>query len=63
MKIYKDNAPNGTIECVIAFFGGSSNGETGERANWNQSTGVRFGIDKLIMKAGRVTNKWYFDVF
>lgn len=74
--INHEESPNGDLEYVIAFYGVSKNGETGERADWSKSTGVRVKIDQqvgfnhpimgfldgLTMDAAELTNSWYFDV-
>ena len=68
--------PNGYLEYVIAFYGVSKNGDTGERADWTKSTGVRIKLDQksefnhkimgfldgLTMEAAELTNELYFDV-
>jgi len=68
--------PNGYLEYVIAFYGDSKNGDTGERADWAKSTGIRIKLDQqsnfyhpimgfldgLIMDAAELTNELYFDV-
>jgi hypothetical protein len=69
--------PNGYIEYVIVFYGDSKNGDTGERAEWTKSTGIRVKIDQnsnffshpimkvldgLTMEAAELTNELYFDV-
>jgi hypothetical protein len=67
--------PNGYLEYVIAFYGDSKNGNTGERADWAKSTGVRIKLDQqtqfnhpimglldgLTMEAAELTNELYFD--
>jgi hypothetical protein len=72
---YEEPTPNGYLEYVIAFYGVSENGDTGERAKWTKSTGVRVRIDQqssfdhpimglldgLTMEAAQLTNGWYFD--
>lgn len=72
---YEEPTPNGYLEYVIAFYGVSENGDTGERAKWTKSTGVRVKLDQqssfnhpiiglldgLIMEAAQLTNDWYFD--
>jgi hypothetical protein len=72
---HEEETPNGYLEYVIAFYGVSSNGITGERANWTKSTGVRVKLDKLskfnhpimglleglTIDAAELTNEWYFD--
>ena len=66
---------SGSIEYVMAFYGDSINGQTGEQAQWKQSTGLRFlldantsfrhpalaFIDGLASEAVSRTNSWYFD--
>lgn len=68
--------PNGYLEYVMAFFGDSKNGDSGERAEWKKSTGVRIKLDQqsdfnhpimglldgLTMEAAELTNEVYFDV-
>ena len=34
---YEEQTPNGYLEYVIAFYGASKNGDTGERADWAKS--------------------------
>lgn len=74
--MYEEETPNGYLEYVIAFYGDSKNGDTGERADWTKSTGVRVKLDQqsnfrhpimglldgLTMDAAELTNEWYFDV-
>lgn len=74
--MYEEATPNGYIEYVIAFYGVSKNGTTGERADWTKTTGIRVKIDQqsnfkhpimelldgLTMDAAELTNEWYFDV-
>lgn len=74
--MYEEPTPNGDLEYVIAFYGVSRNGETGEGADWAKSTGIRLKIDKqtkfndgilsvtgtLAMLAVELTNDWYFDI-
>lgn len=73
---YEEETPNGYLEYVIAFYGVSDNGDTGERANWTKSTGIRAKLDQqsnfrdpimgfldgLTLDAAELTNEWYFDV-
>jgi len=73
---YEEETPNGYLEYVLAFYGVSTNGDTGEKANWTKSTGVRVKLDQqskfnhsimglldgLTMDAAELTNEWYFDV-
>lgn len=72
----EEETPNGYLEYIIAFYGVSKNGETGEQADWAKSTGVRIKLDhkstfrhpimglldSLVMDAAELTNEWYFDV-
>jgi hypothetical protein len=74
--VYEEETPNGYLECVIAFYGVSNNGDTGERADWSKSTGIRVKlnnqsdfsppimdlVERLTMDAAELTNEWYFDV-
>jgi hypothetical protein len=74
---YEEETPNGYLEYVVAFYGVSKNGETGEQADWEKSTGIRTKVDQqttfnhpimglldgLTMEAAELTNEWYFDVF
>jgi hypothetical protein len=74
--MYEEETPNGYLEYVIAFYGVSKNGDTGERADWAKSTGIRVKLDHqstfkhpimglldgLTMDAAELTNEWYFDV-
>ena len=74
--IYEEETPNGYLEYIIAFYGVSKNGDTGEHADWTKSTGVRVKLDQqssfrhpimglldgLTMDAAELTNEWYFDV-
>ncbi len=71
----EEKTPNGYLEYVIAFYGVSRNGDTGERADWSKSTGIRVKVDHQstfnhpIMKlldgltayAAELTNELYFD--
>lgn len=73
---YEEETPNGYLEYVVAFYGDSKNGETGERAVWSKSTGIRAKLDhqssfrdpilgfldNFTMDAAELTNEWYFDV-
>jgi hypothetical protein len=73
---YQDEKITSPLEYFIAFFGVSSNGETGERANWTKTSGVRFlldrntsfrhpsleFLDRFAIKAADVTNEWFFDI-
>lgn len=73
---YQEEHPNGLLQYVIAFYGVSKNGETGEGAEWSKSTGVRLAldnqtqfrhqilgfVDSFVIEAAQITNDWYFDV-
>lgn len=73
---HQDEKIDTPLEYFIAFFGVSKNGETGERAEWTKSSGVRFlldsntafrhpllgFLDQFVIKAAEVTNPWFFDV-
>jgi hypothetical protein len=73
---YEEETPNGYIEYIMAFYGVSTNKETGEYADWSKSTGIRIKFDQqnkrphpiiglldgLTMHAADLTNSWYFDV-
>jgi hypothetical protein len=73
---YQEQKINSPIEYVVAFFGVSKNGQTGERAEWTKSTGIRFSLDSqssfkhpllgftdaLSIEAVALTNPWYFDI-
>jgi hypothetical protein len=64
------------LEYLIAFYGVSKNGETGERAEWTKSTGIRLLIDtnttfkhpilsfvdSFSLDAAELSNSWYFDI-
>jgi len=72
----EEQTPYGYLEYVIAFYGNSKNGDTGERADWAESTGIRIKLDQrsnfnhpimglldgLTMEAAELTNELYFDV-
>jgi hypothetical protein len=74
--IHEDSKINIPLEYILAFYGVSKNGETGERAEWTKSTGLRFlldnktnvlhplvgFIDNFAIEAADITNSWYFDV-
>jgi hypothetical protein len=73
---YQDEKINSTFEYLVAFYGVSKNGETGESAEWTKSTGVRLLLDAntafrhailnfadtFSLEAAEHTNSWYFDV-
>jgi hypothetical protein len=72
---YEDNEIKTPLEYILAFYGVTKNGETGEGAEWTKSTGINFlldsqrstghplltFIDRLAMDACEATNSWYFD--
>lgn len=72
---YEEETPNGFLEYIITFYGASRNGDTGERADWSKSTGIRAKIDHqtnfnhpilglldaLTLEAAELTNELYFD--
>lgn len=73
---YEDETIGTPLEYILAFFGVSKNGDTGEGAEWTQSTGIRFLVDtntgfrhpllafadNFSLEAAERTNSWYFDV-
>jgi hypothetical protein len=73
---YEDEKIATPLEYFIAFYGESSNGETGERANWTKTSGVRFLLDNnttfrhpllgfldhFVVQATEITNEWFFDI-
>ncbi|MEO0876818.1 MAG: hypothetical protein AAFY48_19640 [Bacteroidota bacterium] len=73
---YEEKKINTPLEYFMAFYGVSSNGQTGEHAKWTKSTGVRFlldnntsfnhpllnFLDQFVIKAAQITNEWFFDV-
>ncbi len=74
--MYEEETPNGYLEYIVAFYGVSKNGDTGEGAEWTKSTGIRVKLDHqtsfrdpimglldgLTMDAAELTNEWYFDI-
>lgn len=66
----------GSLEYMVAFYGRSSNGDSGERAEWTKSSGLRFFMDEatsfrhnllgfvdgLAIEAMKLTDSWYFDI-
>jgi len=73
---YTEETPHGALEYLLACYGVSANGETGEQAEWTKSTGIRFlldaqtsfshpvlgFLDHFVMDAAELTNEWYFDI-
>jgi hypothetical protein len=60
---------------TVVFYGQSSNGQTGEYADWQRTQGMHIeadlngpnhpflpAMDKLAMAAVMLTNPWYFDI-
>jgi hypothetical protein len=74
--MYQDPEITSPLEYFIAFFGVSSNGQTGEHAQWTKTSGVRFLLDNdttfrhpllgfldgFAIEAAKVTNEWFFDI-
>lgn len=73
---HEEKIVSGSLEYLVAFYGLSSNEDTGERAEWTKSTGLRFFMDEgtsfrhnllgfvdgFAIEAVKLTNSWYFDV-
>jgi len=73
---HEEETPNGYIEYVMIFNGLSQNGKTDEKADWDETIGIRFKldlqteyqhqlkgwIDAFILEAVDLTNDWYFDI-
>lgn len=73
---HEEEIITGSLEYLVAFYGVSSNDDTGERAAWTKSTGLRFFMDEgtgfrhnllgfvdgFAIEAVKLTNSWYFDV-
>ena len=73
---YQDEKIETPLEYIIAFYGVSKNGDTGEGADWTKSTGIRLLIDTntsfrhpilsfvdtFSLDAAEQTNSLYFDV-
>ncbi len=73
---YQDEQISSPLEYFIAFYGVSSNGETGEQAKWTKSSGARFlldnntsfrhpllgFLDNFAIQAAEITNEWFFDI-
>ncbi len=73
---YQDETITSPLEYIVGFYGVSKNGDTGERAEWTKSTGIRFLLDNnttfrhpllgfvdgLAIEASKLTNSWYFDI-
>ncbi|MBB6270283.1 hypothetical protein HDF26_000710 [Pedobacter cryoconitis] len=73
---HEEKIITGSLEYLVAFYGVSSNGDQGERAEWTKSTGLRFFMDEgtsfrhnllgfvdgLAIEAMKLTDSWYFDI-
>ncbi|QNK63697.1 hypothetical protein H7F33_04135 [Pedobacter sp. PAMC26386] len=73
---HEEKIITGSLEYLVAFYGVSSNGDLGERAEWTKSTGLRFFMDEgtsfrhnmlgfvdgLAIEAMKLTDSWYFDI-
>jgi hypothetical protein len=73
---HEEKIITGSLEYLVAFYGQSSNGDNGERADWTKSTGLRFFMDEgtsfrhnllgfvdgLAIEAMKLTDPWYFDI-
>jgi len=73
---HEEKIVTGSLEYLVAFYGVSSNGDQGERAEWTKSTGLRFFMDEgtsfrhnllgfvdgLAIEAMKLTDAWYFDI-
>lgn len=73
---YEENITKTALEYQVSFYGQSSNGDSGERAEWTQSSTLRFlmnedtsyrhqmlgFVDGLAIEAMKLTNSWYFDI-
>ncbi|MFK7774809.1 MAG: hypothetical protein AB8F94_21900 [Saprospiraceae bacterium] len=73
---YQEESIKNPLEYFIVFYGASDNGETGERANWTKTSGIRFLLDNdtsfrhpllgfldgFAIQSAEVTNEWFFDI-
>ena len=73
---HEEKILTGSLEYMVAFYGVSSNGDNGERAEWTKSSALRFFMDEgtgyrhnllgfvdgLAIEAMKATNSWYFDI-
>lgn len=73
---HEEEIKTGSLEYLVAFYGDSSNGDSGERAEWTKSSGLRFFMDEgtslrhnllgfvdgLAIEAMKLTDSWYFDI-
>ena len=73
---HEEKILTGSLEYIVAFYGASSNGDLGERAEWTKSAGLRFFMDEgtgfrhnllgfvdgFAIEAVKLTNSWYFDI-
>lgn len=73
---YEEKITKTALEYQVSFYGQSSNGDQGERAEWTQSCTLRFLMDEgtgyrnqllgfvdgLAIEAMKLTDSWYFDI-
>ncbi|KIO78451.1 hypothetical protein TH53_03255 [Pedobacter lusitanus] len=73
---HEEKIITGSLEYLVAFYGVSSNGDKGERAEWTKSSALRFFMDEgtsfrhnllgfvdgLAIEAMKLTDSWYFDI-
>ncbi|KEQ30539.1 hypothetical protein [Pedobacter antarcticus] len=73
---YEEEITKTALEYQVSFYGQSSNGDQGERAEWTQSVTLRFFMDEgtmyrnqllgfvdgLAIEAMKLTDSWYFDL-
>jgi len=73
---HEEKILSGSLEYIAAFYGVSKNEDHGERAEWAESTVIRFFMDEgttfrhnllgfvdgLAIEAMRLTDSWYFDI-
>jgi hypothetical protein len=74
--VYEEQKIDQPLEYIVAFYGVSKNGQTGEHAEWTKSTGIRLlldsrttfehpvfeFVDTFALDAAEQTNSWYFDI-
>ena len=73
---HEEEIKTGSLEYLVAFYGQSANGDQGERAEWTQSSALRFFMDEstsfrhnllgfvdgFAIEAMKLTDSWYFDI-
>jgi len=73
---HEEEIKTGSLEYLVAFYGQSANGDQGERAEWIQSSALRFFMDEstsfrhnllgfvdgFAIEAMKLTDSWYFDI-